>query len=234
MLSKIKSIAKKFFLPTLTKEDLNNSRPFTSQNTWEIVSKFYMSLPEAPRILEYGSGISTFYHLKNLEEKGGELVSVEHDPSWFRMLNKTLSKEFKSSKKVKFKYLLRKNHGRTGCGTFEEFKDYVTAPEGKFDVIIVDGRARKACVNYVLDNNLLKKGGMMVLFEAGRGNGVWPKKNQMSDTYDYKPEVNRMIKLGGKIIDGDGYEKWDGWKPNRPTTEAFAKGVPAEICYFIS
>lgn len=214
-------------------DDLNNSRPFTSQNTWEIVTKFYMGLPNTPRILEYGSGISTFYHLKNLVEKGGELVSVEHDPSWFKMLNKTLSREFKNKENVKFNYLLRKNKGRTGCGTFEEFKEYVTAPNGKFDVIVIDGRARKACVNYVLDNDLLKEGGMIVLFEAGRGSSVWPKKSQMSGTYDYRPEVERMMSLGAKIIDGEGYEKWDGWKPNRLSTEAFLRGVPAEICYLV-
>lgn len=250
----------------LSKQELTLSRPLTSQNTWEKLCEFYMSLPKQPRILEYGSGISTFYHLENLKQRlGGELTSVEHGLSWYCNLKNSLqiayASEFdnycesvkidvdtqskridwsfsiplswsSSGNKLTFRYLYFQNQGRTGCGTLEEFRDYVTAPSGKFDVIIIDGRARKACIRYVLENQLLSEDGLLVLFEAGRGHPSWPMKNQMSGTYDYQPEVSTLLSMGAELIDGSGREKWENWVPNRPKHRYLSEYFPMEACFW--
>ena len=240
----------------ITKKHFFLSRPLTSQNVWEKLCKFYMLLSRPPRILEYGSGISTFYHLENLKKIGrGELVSIEHDFKWYLKLRNSFqviySSEFSdytemvkntqnkinwsfsiNDKKLIFQYFYRQNQGRTGCGTFEEFKDYVIAPSGKFDVIIIDGRARKACVQHVLKSQLLAEDGLLVLFEAGRGHSIWPKKDQMHGTYNYQSEVNALVSLGAELIDGTGYENWENWKRNRPKHKYFSEFCPMETCFW--
>lgn len=259
-MKKIFNLAKKLIRSLrsniLTKKDFDSSRPFTSQNTWKELTDFYLSAETSPRILEYGSGFSTYYHLENLMNKGGELVSLEHDKDWYdkiwnsfvrlykkRLENYTITKNGSvqtmegfvpsTQKKVRFVYHFVPGHGRTGCGTFDEFASYVSAPQGIFDTVVVDGRARKACVNYVLKENLLRKGGLLVLFEAGRGNPIWPKKTQMSGTYDYQPEVRVLESMGGHTVDGTGYDVWDGWVPDRKSLNGMANFVPMEACFYI-
>lgn len=93
---------------------------------------------------------------------------------------------------------LRPPHNRThdGDSTLEEFREYSYALNRSCDVIIVDGRARKACVNYVLDHGLLKLGGLLVLFEAGRGVEGWLGGPALTGTSNYQPEVQRNVGFG--------------------------------------
>src|SRR5439155_2494579 len=54
-------------------------------------------------------------------------------------------------------------------GLYEEFADYVSAPlEGRFDVVLVDGRARTSCLKRVHHDNLLAPGGVLFLHDAHR------------------------------------------------------------------
>ncbi len=273
-----KKIIRKFFLKKeknlllnlsnnrrgLTRNQFLLSRPSTSENIWRKLSGFYLSLSKPPRILEYGSGISTFYHFESLRKKnGGELVSVEHSLDWYYKLKNSFQAIYSSEipdfqettktdinqKKINwsfsipfsfsenknnliFQYLYRPAQGRTGCGTFKEFKEYVTAPSGKFDVIIIDGRARKACIQYVLKNQLLSENGLLVLFEAGRGSSLWPKKDQLTSIYNYQPEVDILLKMGAELVDGNGFERWENWIPNRPKHKYFSDHCPGEACFW--
>ena len=45
------------------------------------------------RIVECGSGISTFYIGRLLQERGGHLYSVEHDAGWADLLQRALAQE---------------------------------------------------------------------------------------------------------------------------------------------
>src|SRR6187431_1812828 len=76
--------------PFLTLEQLEGDRPFTSENTWQLLSNHCRLLGRRPAVLEYGSGTSTYYHLKTLAAcGGGTLVSVEHHLDWYRKMVRT-------------------------------------------------------------------------------------------------------------------------------------------------
>jgi hypothetical protein len=54
-------------------------------------------------------------------------------------------------------------------GLYQEFADYVSAPlDGRFDVVLVDGRARTSCLKRVHHDHLLAPGGVLFLHDAHR------------------------------------------------------------------
>jgi hypothetical protein len=201
---------------------------------WERIVDFYTDRA-SPVIVEYGTGASSFYHVRNLLTKGGTYIGVEHKPDWYlHVLHAILRYSVLHSLTIKssiepapmppdFPVLaydavfrltgesvtgctvvlkLRPPYNRTrdADGTLAEFREYVYALNEPCDVVIVDGRARKACINYVLDNNYVKPGGLLVLFEAGRGVDGWLGWPALSGTSDYQPEVQRMLALGGSWL----------------------------------
>jgi hypothetical protein len=231
--------------PYLTLEQLEAARPFTSENTWQLLCDHCHSLGRAPSILEYGSGISTYYHLKTLGAcGGGRLVSVEHDLDWHRKLLRSFRRAFGAEPRREqmqidafgarstFEYLHRPAYGLTGCGTYQEFEKYVQAPRGRFDLVVVDGRARKACVSHVLEQGLLSEHGLLVLYEAGRGHADWPVPSHHEGTWDYQPEVSEMLRRGGMLVQGSGVDHWSGWSRAGQPTPHFADRYPMEACFY--
>ncbi len=230
--------------PHLTLEQLENSRPFTSENTWRLLSDHCRLLRRPASVLEYGSGTSTYYHLLTLAGcGGGRLVSVEHDLDWHRKVLRSFRRAFSpritgetleltlAGVSLSLEYLHRPGRGQTGCGTYQEFRDYVEAPTGPFDLVVVDGRARKACARHVLEQGLLSERGLLVLYEAGRGHAEWPVPSQRSGTWDYQPEVAEMLRRGGALVRGSGVDHWTGWtRPGTPTPH-FALEYPMEACF---
>jgi hypothetical protein len=229
----------------LTLEQLQNGRPFTSENTWQMLSAHCRSLGRKPVILEYGSGASTYHHLQTLVAcGGGRLISVEHDLDWYLKMVRTLHRAFTpvvrgetfelrlSGVQLSLDYLHRPGTSQTGCGTREEFREYVESPEGRFDLVVVDGRARKACVQHVLAQGLLSDRGLLVLYEAGRGHASWPVPSQRTGTWDYQPEVSEMLARGGSLIEGSGVDHWAGWQRPGPPTAHFSNRYPMEACFY--
>jgi predicted O-methyltransferase YrrM len=97
--------------------------------------------PES-RILEYGSGASTIY----LASRVCELVSVEHDPKWHKLIKGRIEKlPFPTTH---IKCVLRKRPYNNIASEF---------PNEYFDLILVDGRDRVKCIESSLSK--LKKGG---------------------------------------------------------------------------
>jgi hypothetical protein len=230
--------------PYLTLEQFEMARPFTSDNTWQLLSGHCHSLGRSPSILEYGSGVSTYYHLKTLGAcGGGKLVSVEHDLDWYRKLVRSFRRAFGVDARreqvpieafgvrSRFEYLYRPAHGLTGCGTYQEFQEYVDAPRGRHDLVVVDGRARKACVRHVLEQDLLSDRGLLVLYEAGRGHADWPVPSHRQGTWDYQPEVAEMLRRGGVLVQGSGVDHWPGWTRAGTPTPHFASSYPMEACF---
>jgi len=82
---------------------------------------FLAEIDKTKKVLEYGSGQSTF----EIADKCLNIISIEHQEDWY------------------------KEGGH--CGTYEEFKSYIEAPldKGPFDVILIDGRARVSCASVV-------------------------------------------------------------------------------------
>ena len=130
-------------------------------------------LKPAMRVFEYGSGGSTLY----LAKRVAQVVSVEHDESFYRFMAERL----RSTGIENCTYLLRvpishtmANSPAYSCESFTSewpaqksmsFEAYVKAiddyPDGRFDLVTVDGRARPSCVLRALSK--IKNGGWLLV-----------------------------------------------------------------------
>jgi hypothetical protein len=119
------------------------------------------NLPPYARVFEYGGGGSTLW----LQDRGATVTVAEHSAAW----HQRLSEASLSGTKV----ILRATEptGRIvsavepGC-----FDGYVAAidqePADSLDLVIVDGRARVACVRRAMPK--VKRGGLLLLDDTHR------------------------------------------------------------------
>ena len=129
------------------------------------VRDFLSTNPEA-RVLEWGSGASTVW----LGKRSAEVFSIESDANWAQMVRNSvpphvhiLTPEIPlrqkgagvSSRRAGFRHL--------------DFSHYVGAIDdipGLFDLIVIDGRAREACLDAALLR--LSPGGMILFDNTNR------------------------------------------------------------------
>jgi hypothetical protein len=121
-------------------------------------------------VFEYGSGGSTVFFATRVEK----LVSVEHDPTWYARTEERL----KSLPLRHCTYILqRPDEGRNedfpstderyGAMNFESYVRTIDAyPDREFDLVVVDGRARAACIRQALPK--VKPGGFLLLDDSYR------------------------------------------------------------------
>ena len=137
--------------------------PWWTFDAIEEVEEYCRIKPDA-RVFEWGSGASTLW----LSKRAGEVVSVEHDPAWFDMV----SDKLKSRQNVRLRHVAAAKAGAVGsskpgfAGQF--FDDYAAAirDEGEFDLIVIDGRAREACLEEAVAH--LAPGGVIVFDDFKR------------------------------------------------------------------
>ena len=126
------------------------------------------------RVFEYGSGGSTIY----LARRAGELVSVEHDEAWYARVSRVLA----SADIGNCDYLLRppeampSDDSSSVCtSNMKEwwglsFNTYVRTidryPDGYFDLVLVDGRARPFCIEAAARK--VRVGGCILLDDSQR------------------------------------------------------------------
>jgi hypothetical protein len=109
---------------------------------------FLRARPNA-RVFEWGSGASTIW----LARRAEQIVSVEHDANWHRLM----SQETENRPEVT---LLRRDLSNGSYVTaIEEF-------EGDFDLIVVDGRQRVACLEQAVAR--IRPGGLVLFDNSGR------------------------------------------------------------------
>ena len=117
--------------------------------------------------LEWGSGGSTL-HFSRYLENGVSFISIEHNKQWFDRIRQRVIE----NNKIKLYHAPPKKSPWIDdhhLGSLSDFRDYVEFPKKfnqKFDFILVDGRARKACM--ILAINLLKTDGVVILHDANR------------------------------------------------------------------
>jgi hypothetical protein len=128
------------------------------------------------RVFEYGSGGSTLYWLR----RGASLVSVEHDPRWHARVAALLP----AGAPVDYR-LVEPEPAPPGpldpadpgaCRSaaagyaglaFRRYAEQIAAfPDGHFDLVLVDGRARPACLARAAPK--VRPGGALVLDNAER------------------------------------------------------------------
>nr|WP_281500884.1 class I SAM-dependent methyltransferase [Kordiimonas marina] len=141
--------------------------PWWTLTATEAVDAFLKTRPKA-RVFEYGSGASTFW----LAKRAATVVSVEHDADWYASMQASglpghvelLFRAPETAGDVTSAF----PSGRAGYEHMD-FRAYVQAIDAQpepFDLIIVDGRARVACLEAAKGH--LAPGGMIVFDNAGR------------------------------------------------------------------
>lgn len=110
----------------------------------------FLETHQDAKILEFGSGASTIWFSK----KNVELVSIEHNPGWHERVNNILQIN-KTDFRVRSILSKRPYYAIT-----KEF------PDEFFDLILVDGRDRKKCIEFSISK--LKRGGILMLDNAER------------------------------------------------------------------
>jgi SAM-dependent methyltransferase len=160
------------------------------------------------RVFEYGSGGSTLFWLAF----GAAVVSVEHDPQWYARLRQRLD----AASPVDYRLVLPEPgaiDSRTadiadpGCYLSDDasfrgctFRDYVSQidpfPDGHFDVILIDGRARPACIRHSVDK--VRPGGLLVLDNADRPYYTARTQSYLSSfaRYEFRGPVPGITLLG--------------------------------------
>jgi predicted O-methyltransferase YrrM len=138
-------------------------RPMMRFREIELIETLLTNLRPA-RTLEWGMGASTLYFPRALPADA-RWVSVEHNPEWYDLVQGRLERE---STTLLLAPPNDPDWDGHGDGTAETFADYVAAPEahGPFDFILVDGRARAACLARA--PALLASDGVVMLHDANR------------------------------------------------------------------
>lgn len=130
-------------------------------------------------IFEYGGGGSTLFFLTKQPK---QLVTIEHDKEWFRVLKEIVDK--KRFKNWDSRLIEAEKSNTTGLDItnpdhyFSDdvnfkgsvFKSYVQAidefPDQHFDIVMIDGRARTSCIKHAV--NKVKKQGYLILDNSER------------------------------------------------------------------
>jgi predicted O-methyltransferase YrrM len=104
------------------------------------------------RVFEWGSGGSTLF----LARRVREVVSIEHDAAWYELVAQRLQRSGVQNCKYQLVPPRQAPPGGTAFGSEQRdckhlcFEAYVRAidgyPDGHFDFVMIDGRARLACL----------------------------------------------------------------------------------------
>lgn len=139
-------------------------KPLFRYRESEIVEEILRKL-KPQRCLEWGTGYSTLYYPKYLNENA-IWISIDHDIEWVKRI-----KRLNQNPKVEIFWVSPNNLPWTDeyrDGNYSDLKDYIDFPSkfGKFDFILIDGRARKHCL--IKAHELIKNDGVVVLHDANR------------------------------------------------------------------
>jgi hypothetical protein len=144
--------------------------------TFPAIDRLNGFLDRNSKVFEYGGGGSTLF----FTDRVAETITVEHDKAWFTSLEQLIG----NSPKWKGRLITPEplNGSREDPADPEafysddasfkgyEFRKYVTAidnyPDGYFDLVMVDGRARTSCIHYA--HKKIRKGGWLVLDNSDR------------------------------------------------------------------
>ncbi|OGX25092.1 MAG: hypothetical protein A3D10_09250 [Omnitrophica WOR_2 bacterium RIFCSPHIGHO2_02_FULL_48_11] len=149
---------------------LNNGIPWITYDAVDFIKNCF---PKNAKVFEYGSGGSTLFWLRH----NSICVSVEHDSTWFNVIQKRLS----NHKNIDYR-LVQPEKSNEPFGNQDpadpelylssdpqfigyNFKKYVcqidTFPDNYFDIIFIDGRARPSCIMHSIQK--LSRKGTLIL-----------------------------------------------------------------------
>jgi predicted O-methyltransferase YrrM len=117
------------------------------------------------RVLEWGAGYGTLHFARCLPPQA-LWTAVEHDPDWAERI-----RALRSDPRVRIHAIQPESEDwgeRHPDGAYADFRTYVDFPArfAPYDFILVDGRAREACLRRT--HELLSPQGVVVLHDANR------------------------------------------------------------------
>jgi hypothetical protein len=145
--------------------------------TFDAIQYLEDTVQPSHRIFEFGGGGSTLFFLKRCHE----VITVEHDAKWFLLLEQLVETkqlpnwvgqlvEPEQGDLVNSPSSDNPEHYSSGSTKDVNYKKYASLidsyPDEYFDIILVDGRSRPACIKHAAPK--LRKGGLMVLDNADR------------------------------------------------------------------
>lgn len=157
-----RSLLAVYDLPDLVMLDV----PWWTFEAADTVREYLGSHPGA-RVFEWGSGASTVW----LSKRAGSVVAIEHDAAWaadvlrLAPANAQVRLVPPSRADASATPVLSAKSGFEGL----DFTDYVSAIDqasGLFDLIVIDGRAREACLPHAVRH--LAPGGLIVFDNVDR------------------------------------------------------------------
>ena len=140
------------------------NKPWMKYREIAIIEEVLMAV-RPTRALEWGTGYGTL-HFSRLLPSASRWIAVEHDSLWADRIRSMEPPLRVSIFTVPAENAAWKEAG--GDGSYAEFRTYVDFPAqfGDFEFILVDGRARSACLRRA--HSLLAPGGVVVLHDANR------------------------------------------------------------------
>lgn len=150
-----------------TSEMIFGKKPIVPWMKWreiELVQEILTRL-QPMKCLEWGAGYSTVYFPRFLPA-AAQWISVEHDDSWMATIEK-----LNNLGNVTLSHVPPDRYPWTDAqddGGFDDLKSYIEYParHGKFDFILVDGRARLDCLTKAAE--IISDRGVLVMHDANR------------------------------------------------------------------
>ena len=142
--------------------------PWWTYKAIDVVDAWLSARPRPIRIFEYGSGASTLW----LADRADSVISVEHHVGFSHVIGPVLAKR----KNVEFLVVEAKSTPHPTIGShkpghagldFSEYVETIDRVGGLFDVVVIDGRAREACLRAAIPH--LAPGGLVVYDNSRRG-----------------------------------------------------------------
>jgi len=160
---------------------LKNNYLFDTPSPWLVFDAIDYIKPrlfKGMNVFEYGSGGSTLFWIYY----GANVVSIEYDPQFYKFMKKKLLPNKSMDYRLiipdiadhydEFFDLSNPEKYYSSDTTFHnyDFFNYVTQidafPDESFDLILIDGRARPACIKHSV--NKVKIGGLIILDNSDR------------------------------------------------------------------
>lgn len=142
--------------------------PWWTYRAIDRVDAFLRARPDAS-VFEYGSGASTIW----LARRAGAVHSVEHDMSWFDLMQSRIAPyphirlSLAPADNAPSAHLLYHSQKEEHAGeSFENYVAAITLTGQTYDLIVIDGRARGACLRVA--QQCLSDGGMIVFDNTKR------------------------------------------------------------------
>jgi hypothetical protein len=130
--------------------------PWWTYPAIQAVEEHLSALGGRARVFEYGAGASTLW----LRARAAEVISVEHDADFMPVVESLVADAPGSG------VVLSRRLGGGDTGTSGGYVSAIEETEGRFDLIVVDGRERVRCVRAALPR--LTDGGIILLDDSQR------------------------------------------------------------------